>query len=151
MKKLLKAAALIGLGAGLAYHFRERIHGQVKKHFSPENKARMIVCHIGRKISLTYEQKDQLTAILRRHFELAKEARGARKEIFESFKAEFLKDEFNADSIVSAFKGEIIDGKLKSVGDAIKEIHAVLDPEQRSQLVEIIESHRNRRCCRHHR
>ncbi len=70
MKSFLKATALIGIGAALAHHLKDNIHGCISGHFTPENKAKMIVKHLDKYLNLSYSQKDTLAEITVKKIEL---------------------------------------------------------------------------------
>lgn len=145
MKKAFVSGFLTGIVSvigGVMY----KIHSF---HKHPVRITNHIVNHLDKKLRLTAAQRDDVKAIVEKVVEQKKELKEKKREIHRSFSELFLSESFESDSIVATVKEELGAPALDHIGKALEELHGVLAPEQRRELIRLMEKRHGHGCCHH--
>lgn len=113
-------------------------------HRSPEQKAAFINGRISSKLDLNDDQEKKLKDVSDEIVDLASEFKALRDRDHEALVALVKSPEMDQAQVLAAFKEREakIDAKLPGILAKVAELHKTLTDEQRTQIVEMIESHR---------
>lgn len=108
------------------------------------SKSKMIVKYLDWKLRLTESQKVKIQLIVDEIMQSHGEKKEAQKALINQFSELFLSDKFESESIQKKAI-ELTTPCIENAGSVMEQIHLVLSPEQRRELVRLIEKHHG--CC----
>lgn len=114
------------------------------RHLSPEERAERTVEFLAEKLELDQYQHTQIEKIKGELLTKRAEMKAHRKETFDQIIALLRQDEIDEDEyqILIQKHQEHAKGVIAFFGDKFAEFHALLTPEQRTKVVDIMEKHK---------
>lgn len=114
---------------------------------NPETRVDCIVSHMDKKLSLTLAQQETIKSALRTFFAEHKSLKGEKKALKEKIHTAFRSDTFEAEEFATEVKEQMCTPFLGQVGNVFTELHAALSPQQRDELMTLMEKKHG--CCSH--
>jgi len=146
MKKILTILAtgvvsLVGLKA-FKHH-----HGGFQGKSCCGGKKKMILKYLDWKLRLTDAQNEKISVIIDDVMASHGSKKETKKAILSQFSELFLSESFVSESIQKQAIEQMATPCITEAGAVLEQIHAILSPEQRREVVRLIEKHH--RCCGH--